>query len=92
MGSFYTGRAFVPVDQGGQPPDFPLGIMQFPAMDGAACNECKTVAVGASFAINAAQQAQGSGGRLSQRAGRRPRWASAGSRRSICRPPSRPAT
>jgi len=56
MGSFYTGRAFVPVDQGGQAQDFPLGIMQFPAMDGAACNECKTVAVGASFAINAASK------------------------------------
>jgi multiple sugar transport system substrate-binding protein len=56
MGSFYTGRAFVPVDQGGQAPDFPLGIMQFPAMDGGACNECKTVAVGASFAINAASK------------------------------------
>jgi multiple sugar transport system substrate-binding protein len=56
MGSFYTGRAFVPVDQGGQAPDFPLGIMQFPAMDGGACNECKTVAVGASFAINSASQ------------------------------------
>jgi multiple sugar transport system substrate-binding protein len=58
MGSFYTGRAFVPVDQGGQSPDFPLGIMQFPAMDAAACNECKTVAVGASFAINAASKHQ----------------------------------
>jgi multiple sugar transport system substrate-binding protein len=56
MGSFYSGRAFVPVDQGGQPADFPLGIMQFPAMDAAACNECKTVAVGASFAINAASK------------------------------------
>jgi len=29
MGSWYTGRAFVPVDKGGQPPDFPLAIMQF---------------------------------------------------------------
>jgi len=56
MGSFYTGRAFVPVDKGGQPPDFPLGIMQFPAMDGGACNECKTLAIGASFAINAASK------------------------------------
>jgi multiple sugar transport system substrate-binding protein len=54
MGSWYTGRAFVPADDGGQPPGFPLGIMQFPAMDGGACNECKTRAVGASFAINAA--------------------------------------
>src|SRR5258708_2924817 len=43
MGSWYTGRAFVPVDQGGQPTDFPLGIMQFPAMDKGACNECKTL-------------------------------------------------
>jgi multiple sugar transport system substrate-binding protein len=58
MGSFYTGRAFVPVDQGGQALDFPLGIMQFPAMDGGACNECKTIAVGASFAINAASKHQ----------------------------------
>ena len=56
MGSFYSGRAFVPVDQGGQAVDFPLGIMQFPAMDGGACDECKTVAVGASFAINAASK------------------------------------
>jgi multiple sugar transport system substrate-binding protein len=54
MGSWYTGRAFVPVDQGGQPADFPLGVMQFPAIAGAACNECKTLAVGASFGINAA--------------------------------------
>ncbi len=54
MGSWYTGRAFVPVDEGGQPEDFPLGIMQFPAMDGGACNECKVRAVGSSFAINAA--------------------------------------
>src|SRR5262249_39232590 len=37
MGSFYTGRAFVPVDQGGQASDFPLGVMQFPAMDACAC-------------------------------------------------------
>jgi multiple sugar transport system substrate-binding protein len=56
MGSWYTGRAFVPVDQGGQPADFPLGIMQFPAMDSGACNECKTLAIGASFGINAASK------------------------------------
>ncbi len=56
MGSWYTGRAFVPVDKGGQPADFPLGIMQFPAMDGGACNQCKTSDVGASFAINAASK------------------------------------
>jgi multiple sugar transport system substrate-binding protein len=56
MGSFYTGRAFVPEDKGGQPESFPLGIMQFPAMDGGACNECKTSTIGASFAINAASK------------------------------------
>jgi len=56
MGSWYTGRAFVPVDKGGQPADFPLGIMQFPAMDGGACNQCKTSAIGASFGINAASK------------------------------------
>ena len=36
--------------------DFPLGVMQFPAMDGGACNQCKTSAVGASFAINSASK------------------------------------
>ena len=56
MGSWYTGRAFVPTDKGGQPADFPLGIMQFPAMDRGACNQCKTSNVGASFAINAASK------------------------------------
>ena len=56
MGSWYTGRAFVPEDKGGQPKDFPLGVMQFPAMDGGACNQCKTSAIGASFAINAASK------------------------------------
>ena len=34
-GSWYTSRAFNPVDKGGQPTDFPLGIMQFPAVPGA---------------------------------------------------------
>ena len=56
MGSFYTGRAFVPPDKGGQPENFPLGIMSMPAMDGGACNNCKTLAVGGSFSINAASK------------------------------------
>ena len=56
MGSFYTGRAFVPEDKGGQPKTFPLGIMQFPAMDKGACNDCKTSTIGASFAINTASK------------------------------------
>jgi len=54
MGSFYPSRAFNPPNQGGQPPDFPLGIMQYPALDNAACNECKTMAVGGSYVVNAA--------------------------------------
>ncbi|HTV53676.1 MAG TPA: extracellular solute-binding protein [Terriglobia bacterium] len=53
MGSWYVGWAFVSAADGGEPKDFPLGIMQFPAMDGGACNECKTRSVGASFAIDA---------------------------------------
>ena len=56
MGSWYTARAFVSVEDGGQPKDFPLGVMQFPAMDDAACNECKTLSVGSGFAINAASK------------------------------------
>jgi multiple sugar transport system substrate-binding protein len=52
-GSFYTSRAFNPPDKGGQPAGFPLGIMRFPAMAGAACTQCKTMAVGGSYVINA---------------------------------------
>ena len=33
--SWYTGRAFKPVDQGGQSPDFHFGMLQYPLMDGA---------------------------------------------------------
>jgi multiple sugar transport system substrate-binding protein len=54
MGSFYPSRAFNPTDKGGQPPNFPLGIMQFPAIDGGKCNQCKTLTVGGSYAVNAA--------------------------------------
>jgi multiple sugar transport system substrate-binding protein len=54
VGSWFTGRAFVPADKGGMPPDFPLGLMAFPAVGNAACNECKTLGIGASFVINAA--------------------------------------
>ena len=62
-GSWYTSRAFNPPDKGGQPADFPLGIMQFPAVPGAACNECRSIAIGGSYVVNARDQAcQGSGG------------------------------
>jgi multiple sugar transport system substrate-binding protein len=52
-GSWYTSRAFNPVDKGGQPKNFPLGIMQFPAVPGAKCNECRSIAVGGSYVANA---------------------------------------
>lgn len=52
-GSWYTSRAFNEPDKGGQPIDFPLGIMQFPAVPDAACNECRTIAVGGSYVANA---------------------------------------
>ena len=52
-GSWYTSRAFNPVDKGGQPTDFPLGIMQFPAVPGGACNECRSIAIGGSYVANA---------------------------------------
>ncbi len=54
LGSWYSSRAFNPPDKGGQPKDFPLGIMQFPAMDGGACNDCKTIGVAGTYAVNAA--------------------------------------
>jgi len=52
-GSWYTSRAFNDPDQGGQPDGFPLGIMRFPAVPGAVCNECRTIAVGGSYVANA---------------------------------------
>jgi multiple sugar transport system substrate-binding protein len=54
--SWYTGRAFVPPESGGQPPGFPLGIMQYPAMDNGDCPECKTLAVGGSYVMYAQPQ------------------------------------
>ncbi len=56
MGSFYSGRAFAPPDSGGEPPNFPLGVMLYPAMDGGACNACVTAGIGSSFVISAASK------------------------------------
>ena len=53
MGSWYTSRAFNDAEHGGQPQDFPLGIMQFPVPDDAACPDCKTTNVAGSFCVNA---------------------------------------
>jgi multiple sugar transport system substrate-binding protein len=49
--SWFTGRAFAAPEKGGMPAGFPLGIMQYPAMDGGACPNCKTLAVSGSFVI-----------------------------------------
>jgi multiple sugar transport system substrate-binding protein len=54
VGSWYTSRAFNPTDQGGQPANFPLGIMKFPSVPGAVCNECRTISVGGSYVGNGA--------------------------------------
>jgi multiple sugar transport system substrate-binding protein len=56
MGSFYPSRAFNPTDKGGQPPDFELGIMQYPALDKGVCNNCKTITIGGSYSVNAASK------------------------------------
>ncbi len=53
MGSWYTSRAFNPPDKGGQPVDFPLGVMQFPVPVDAACPTCKTLNTSGSFCVNA---------------------------------------
>jgi multiple sugar transport system substrate-binding protein len=53
VGSWYTGRAFVPPDRGGQPKDFELGILNYPAMkDGKGVGE-KLLSVGGSLAVAA---------------------------------------
>jgi len=58
LGSWYSSRAFNPTDKGGQPKDFQLGVMQFPAMDGGACNDCKTIGVAGTYAVNAATESE----------------------------------
>ena len=56
MGSFYPSRAFAAPDEGGEPADFELGIVNSPIPPAAACAECKTIAVGGSFVVNAASE------------------------------------
>lgn len=51
IASWYTGRAFVSAEKGGQPQGFPLGLMKYPAVNGAKCPECKTLAVGGSYVM-----------------------------------------
>jgi multiple sugar transport system substrate-binding protein len=51
IASWYTGRAFVAPEKGGQPRGFPLGIMKYPVLDNSKCPECKTLAVGGSYVM-----------------------------------------
>lgn len=64
IASWYTGRAFVPPESGGQPPGFPLGIMQYPTMDKGECPECKTLAVGGSYVMYARSRNKECAGQL----------------------------
>ncbi len=53
VGSWYTGRAFVPPDKGGQPKDFELGLLNYPLMkDGKGQHE-KFLSVAGSLAVAA---------------------------------------
>jgi multiple sugar transport system substrate-binding protein len=52
-GSWYTSRAFNPPDKGGQPQNFALGIMKFPAVPGGVCPNCRTLSVQGSYVANA---------------------------------------
>lgn len=56
MGSFYPSRAFADPDAGGQPSDFPLGIVNGPIPPNAACPTCKTIAVGGSYVVNSGSE------------------------------------
>jgi multiple sugar transport system substrate-binding protein len=53
VGSWYTGRAFVPPEKGGQPKDFELGLLNYPLMrDGKGHGE-KMLGVAGSLAVAA---------------------------------------
>jgi multiple sugar transport system substrate-binding protein len=53
VGSWYTGRAFVPSEKGGQPKDFELGLLNYPLMkDGKGHGE-KMLGVAGSLAVAA---------------------------------------
>ena len=87
-GSWYTSRAFNPPDKGGQPKDFPLGVMKFPAVPGAACNDCRTLSVQGSYVANAdTKRKKEVLAFFNSMASRR--LATAGSRTCWCRPASR---
>jgi multiple sugar transport system substrate-binding protein len=53
VGSWYTGRAFVPPDKGGQPKDFELGLLNNPLMAGGKGHGEKFLGVAGSLAVAA---------------------------------------
>jgi len=53
VGSWYTGRAFVPPDKGGQPKDFELGLLNYPLMKDGKGHGQKYLAVSGSLAVAA---------------------------------------
>ncbi|HSC71553.1 MAG TPA: ABC transporter substrate-binding protein, partial [Candidatus Methylomirabilis sp.] len=53
VGSWYTGRAFVPPDKGGQPKDFELGLLNYPRMKDGKGHGQKFLSVAGSLAVAA---------------------------------------
>jgi len=51
VGAWYTGRAFVPVEQGGQPPDFRLSFLDYPEMPNGVGNNQGFYSFGGSLAV-----------------------------------------
>ena len=51
VGSWYTGRAFVPQEKGGQPKDFELGLLNYPVMNNGKGAGQKYIGYGGSFAV-----------------------------------------
>ena len=49
VGSWYTGRAFVPPEKGGQPKDFELGMLNYPLMTNGKGHHEKFLDVGGSY-------------------------------------------
>ncbi|MGH7264264.1 MAG: ABC transporter substrate-binding protein [Candidatus Rokuibacteriota bacterium] len=53
VGSWYTGRAFVPPEKGGQPKDFELGLLNYPLMKDGKGHGQKYLGVAGSLAVAA---------------------------------------
>jgi multiple sugar transport system substrate-binding protein len=53
VGSWYTGRAFVPPEKGGQPKDFELGLLNYPLMNDGKGRGEKFLSVGGSLSVAA---------------------------------------